>query len=198
MLCLGHLFGQVAYFDLGISAMTSKIVMSAEEINRSLIRIAHEVLERNHGAENLVFVGIMTRGLPLAKRLCRLIEEFEGTSPSVDPLDIGLYRDDLSSRNLWPTLRRTSLPRDVSGKGVVLVDDVLYTGRTVRAALDAIVDMGRPQYVQLAVLVDRGHRQLPVRADYVGKNIPTSLDEDVEVKLAEIDGEDLVSIVRTE
>lgn len=178
--------------------MKSKIVMSEPEINRALVRIAHEILERNRGAENLVFVGIITRGLSVAERISRLINEFEGIGPSVDPLDIGLYRDDLSSRDLLPALHRTSLPRDINGKGVVLVDDVLFTGRTVRAALDALVDIGRPQYVQLAVLVDRGHRQLPIRADYVGKNIPTSLDEEVEVKLAETDGEDLVSIVKME
>ncbi len=178
--------------------MKSKIVMSGEEVNRALVRISHEILERNHGAENLVFVGIITGGMPIAERLSRLIEEFEGIRPPVDALDISLYRDDLSSRSLLPTLRRTNLPRDINGKVVILVDDVLFTGRTVRAALDAIVDIGRPQYVQLAVLVDRGHRQLPIRADYVGKNIPTCLTEAVEVKLAEIDGEDLVAIVETE
>ncbi len=122
--------------------MKSKVVMSEAEINRALIRIAHEILERNRGAENLVFIGIITRGLSLAKRLSRLIGEFEGINPSVDALDIGLYRDDLSSRNLLPTLHRTSLPTDINDKGVVLVDDVLFTGRTVRAALDAIVDIG--------------------------------------------------------
>lgn len=178
--------------------MNGKIVMSRDEIDRALVRIAHEVLERNRGAEDLVVLGIMTRGLTLAKRLANLIEGLEGARPPFGALDIGLYRDDLSSKNLWPSLRRTDLPEDISEKRVLLVDDVLFTGRTVRAAMDAIIDLGRPQSIQLAVLVDRGHRQLPIRADYVGKNIPTSLSEEVEVKLAETDGEDLVAIVKME
>lgn len=178
--------------------MERKIVMSKDEIDRALVRIAHEVLERNKGPEGLVVLGIMTRGLPLARRLAALIEKLEGARPPFGALDIGLYRDDLSSKSLWPSLRRTDLPEDVSGKKVVLVDDVLFTGRTVRAAMDAIIDLGRPQSIQLAVLVDRGHRQLPIRADYVGKNIPTSWSEQVEVKLSETDGEDLVAIVKME
>jgi len=162
-------------------------VMEPEEIDRALRRVAHEILERNKGAEDVLLIGIHTRGVPLAERLSRAIDEYENLKVPVGTLDIGLYRDDLDRR---PTteLGTTSMPEDPTGRIVVLVDDVLYTGRTIRAALDALADLGRPQAVQLAVLVDRGHRQLPIRADYVGKNLPTSSGERVTVRLEETDG----------
>jgi pyrimidine operon attenuation protein/uracil phosphoribosyltransferase len=168
-------------------------IMGPEEIDRALRRVAHEILERNKGAENLILIGVHTRGAPLADRLSRAIEEFEGVSIPVGSLDIGLYRDDLETR---PTteLAVTSIPVDPAGRVVILVDDVLYTGRTIRAALDALADLGRPDAVQLAALVDRGHRQLPIRADYVGKNLPTSSTERVTVRLSEIDDEEGVWI----
>ncbi len=161
--------------------------MEAEEIDRALRRVAHEILERNKGAEGVILVGIHTRGVPLAERLRSAIDEYENVKVPVGTLDIGLYRDDLDSR---PTteLGATFMPEDPAGHIVVLVDDVLYTGRTIRAALDALADLGRPRAVQLAVLVDRGHRQLPIRADYVGKNLPTSSNERVTVRLEETDG----------
>jgi pyrimidine operon attenuation protein/uracil phosphoribosyltransferase len=166
-----------------------KKVMDSEEIDRALRRVAHEILERNMGAGEVVLVGIHTRGVPLADRLAGYIGEFENEKVPVGTLDIGLYRDDLDRR---PTteLGATSMPEDPTGRTVVLVDDVLYTGRTIRAALDALADLGRPQAVQLAVLVDRGHRQIPIRADYVGKNLPTSPGERVTVRLQETDGKD--------
>lgn len=162
-------------------------VMEPEEIDRALRRIAHEILERNKGAEDVILVGIHTRGVPLAERLRLIIDEYENVKVPVGTLDIGLYRDDLDRR---PTteLGATAMPEDPSGRTVVLVDDVLYTGRTIRAALDAMADLGRPQAIQLAVLVDRGHRQLPIRPDYVGKNLPTSSNERVMVRLQETDG----------
>ena len=164
-------------------------VMDSEEIARALRRIAHEILERNRGAADVLLVGIHTRGVPLARRLSQAIDEYENVQVPVGTLDIGLYRDDLDRR---PTteLGSTSMPEDPTGKTVVLVDDVLYTGRTIRAALDALADLGRPEAVQLAVLVDRGHRQLPIRADYVGKNLPTSAGERVTVRLQETDEKD--------
>lgn len=173
--------------------MAGKQLLSADDIRRALVRIAHEVLERNHGAGSLVFVGMQTRGVPLAHRLAGLVREFEGVDVPVGSLDISLYRDDLAQRPR-PSLQQTHLPVTVTGQAVVLVDDVLFTGRTVRAALDAIADLGRPRTIQLAVLVDRGHRELPIRADYVGKNVPTAQDEAVEVHLREVDGEDVVTI----
>jgi len=174
--------------------MAAKQLLTADDIRRAVVRIAHEVLERNHGAEHLVFLGMQTRGVPLAHRLASLVKEFEGVDVPVGALDISLYRDDLAQRPR-PPLQATHVPATVTGQTVVLVDDVLYTGRTVRAALDAITDLGRPKAIQLAVLVDRGHRELPVRADYVGKNVPTALDEEVVVHLREVDGDDAVTIV---
>lgn len=176
--------------------MSEKSIMSAQEVRRALARIAHEMLEHNQGCQDLVLVGVRTRGVPLAQRLGVLLQEFEGSSVPVGALDIGLYRDDLSSRELRPSLGHTNIPSDVNGKRVVLVDDVLFTGRSVRAALDALTDLGRPQSIQLAVLVDRGHRELPIRADYVGKNVPTALSEEVQVCLEEIDGRDEVVLVQ--
>jgi pyrimidine operon attenuation protein/uracil phosphoribosyltransferase len=164
-------------------------LLSSDDLHRALTRIAHEICERHRGTTNLVLVGIQTRGVPLAQVIADAIARIEDEKVGVGSLDIGLYRDDLSSR---PTTRlaRTLLPVDINGRDVVLVDDVLYTGRTVRAALDALSDLGRPETVELAVLVDRGHRQLPIRADYVGKNIPTSADQRVTVRVEAIDGED--------
>jgi pyrimidine operon attenuation protein/uracil phosphoribosyltransferase len=169
-----------------------KAVLTPEEIRRALTRIAHEILERTHGGEEIVLLGIPTRGVYLARRLATRIGEFEGTSAPVGSLDVTMHRDDLRLRPAR-ALQRTQVPPDgVDGKTVVLVDDVLFSGRTIRAALDALNDLGRPRAVQLAVLVDRGHRELPLRADYVGKNLPTAHREKVRVQLAEIDGEDSV------
>ena len=169
-------------------------IMSSAEFERALKRIAHEVIERNKGAGDVALVGIHTRGVPLAERLAGLIERFEGSRPPVGKLDITLYRDDLTEISLQPIVRRTEVDFDVHGAKIVLVDDVLYTGRTARAALDAIIDMGRPAAIQYAVMVDRGHRELPIRADYVGKNVPTSRSEIVHVRLREVDGEDGVEL----
>jgi pyrimidine operon attenuation protein / uracil phosphoribosyltransferase len=169
-----------------------KAVLGPEEIRRSLSRIAHEILERTRGGEGVVLLGIPTRGVPLAGRLATRIAEFEGVTIPHGSLDVTLHRDDLRLRPAR-ALQRTEVPPDgVDGKTVVLVDDVLFSGRTIRAALDALNDIGRPRAVQLAVLVDRGHRELPIRADYVGKNLPTAHREMVRVLLAEIDGEDSV------
>lgn len=170
-------------------------ILDANGIRRSLTRIAHEILEKNKGVENLILVGIRRRGVPLAERLSRLIQEIEGKTVRVGKLDITLYRDDLTALGDQPVVHGTEIPWDIVGKRIVLVDDVLYTGRTVRAAMDALVDLGRPQYIQLAVLIDRGHRELPIRADFVGKNVPTSRRELIHVKLVEIDGEDEVVIM---
>jgi pyrimidine operon attenuation protein/uracil phosphoribosyltransferase len=178
--------------------LTARVVLTADDIRRAVRRIAHEIVERNQGLENVALVGLRTRGVPLAERLAAAIEEFEGQRVPVGALDIGLYRDDISSMELRPRLQPTDISISIDGRRVVLVDDVLYTGRSIRAALDALTDFGRPSQIQLAVLVDRGHRQLPIRPDYVGKNIPTSLQEEVEVKLEEIDGEDEVRIVHLE
>lgn len=168
-------------------------VMSGEDVGRALRRIAHEVIEKNRGVEDLVVVGIRTRGGPLAERLAVLLTEIEGHEVPSGVIDIGMYRDDIDTRpriELGPT----ELPGDIDGATIVLVDDVLYTGRTIRAALDALADIGRASVVQLAVIVDRGHRELPIRADFVGKNLPTSKSEHVTVKVAEIDGDDGVWI----
>lgn len=168
-------------------------VMEEEDIRRAVRRIAHEIVERNRGASDLVLVGIRTRGVPLSARIAEAVASIEGVEVPVGRLDITLYRDDLHTLG-QPVVRETYLPPDLEGKNVVIVDDVLYTGRSVRAAMDAIIDFGRPATIQLAVLVDRGHRELPIRADYVGKNLPTSREEKVKVALGEVDGEDAVYI----
>jgi pyrimidine operon attenuation protein / uracil phosphoribosyltransferase len=170
------------------------VLMDSKGIRRALMRISHEIIEKNKGVDNIVLVGIRTRGVPIAERLAEEIEGIEGTKPPVGVLDITLYRDDLSTLSYQPIVRPTQLPVDITGKVIVLVDDVLYTGRTSRAALDAIIDMGRPRSIQLAVLIDRGHRELPIRADYVGKNVPTSSKEVVSVQLDSVDGNEKVVI----
>ncbi len=172
----------------------ARTVLGAEEVRRALTRIAHEILERNRGADEVVLVGLHTRGVPIADRLSTLIESFEGIRPPVGRLDIGLYRDDLIGRPK-PLVRPTEIPEPIEGRVVVLVDDVLFTGRSIRAAMDALMDFGRARSIQLAVLVDRGHRELPIRADYVGKNMPTSRHEAVAVRLSETDGGDEVALV---
>ena len=169
-------------------------VMDADEMRRALTRMHHEILERNHGAEGLLLAGIRTRGVPIAERLAEHIQGSEGVAVPVGHLDINLYRDDLSERPRM-RVRPTSMPVDVAGRTVVLADDVLYTGRTIRAAMEAIGDLGRPLRIQVAALVDRGHRELPIRADFVGKNIPTRQSELVRVRLAETDGLDDVCIL---
>lgn len=168
-------------------------VMDASDVSRALRRIAHEILERNRGADNVVLLGIHTRGAPLAQRIAAHMGDIEGTTVPVGTLDIALYRDDLAARPT-PVLLGTDVPVDITDRVVVLVDDVLYTGRTIRAALDAIADLGRPAGVQLAVLADRGHRQFPIRADYVGKNLPTASSERVSVAVSEIDSVDQVTV----
>jgi len=175
--------------------MSIKILMTPEDIRRTLARIAHETIERNKAIGQLVLVGMRTRGVPLAKRLAANIEDFTGLIPPVGALDITPYRDDLTSLNTQPLVKHTFIPVDIDGKSIVLVDDVLYTGRSTRAAMDALTDLGRPQSIQLAVLVDRGHRELPIRADYIGKNIPSSRDEEIQVRLVETDGADEVTII---
>ena len=172
-------------------------ILSENDIDRVIKRISHEILERNRGSESLVFIGLQKRGVPLAKRIAENIKNFEGTKIETGKLDITFYRDDIG-KNIKPTAQITDISFDIEGKNVILVDDVLYTGRTVRAALDAIIDFGRPRSIQLVVLIDRGHRELPIRADYVGKNLPTSHNESVEVKLKETDGEDSVTLVEGE
>lgn len=169
-------------------------IMDADGIRRALIRIAHEIIEKNKGVENLALVGIRRRGVPLAQRIAEQIKKIEGADIPIGILDITLYRDDLSTLAHQPVVHRTEMAFPLAGKKIVLVDDVLFTGRTVRAALDALVDMGRPEFIQLAVLVDRGHRELPIRADYVGKNVPTSKREMVNVMLQDVDQEDRVFI----
>ena len=170
------------------------VIMDSEGIRRALTRISHEIVERNKGVDNIVIVGIRTRGVPIAERIAANIEHIEGKKPPVGVLDITLYRDDLSSLSYQPIVHQTELPVDITGKTIVLVDDVLYTGRTIRAALDAIIDMGRPKAIQLAVLVDRGHRELPIQADHVGRQLQAPAEARVNVKLTEIDDHDAVTI----
>jgi len=173
-------------------------ILDSDAISRSLMRIAHEILEKNKGTKELCIVGIRNRGAYLAKRIAECIEQIEKVKIPVGILDITLYRDDLTLISQQPVVHKTEIDFDISDKNIVLVDDVLYTGRTIRAAMDALMDLGRPNLVQLAVLVDRGHRELPIRADYAGKNIPTSKNETVEVHLLEPDGQDEVLIVKKE
>ena len=177
--------------------MSGRQIMTAEEIRRATIRLSHEIVEKHSGTERLGLVGIQRRGVPLARRIADAIEEHEGVRLPVGALDITFYRDDLSMVAQQPIVKGTDLPFDLNDLTIVLVDDVLYTGRTIRAAMDALVDFGRPQAIRLAVLVDRGHRELPIRADHVGKNVPTSREEQVRVHLGELDGEDGVTIERT-
>ena len=175
--------------------MPEKVVLTSREIGRALARIAHEIVEKNKGAEGIVLVGMRTRGVPLARRISEIIEGFEGIPIPVGALDIGLYRDDISPSELKSADKSyTDIPASITDKQVVLVDDVLYTGRSIRAAMDALTDLGRPSSIQLAVLIDRGHREIPIRADYVGKNIPSSRDEEIQVQLEEVDGVDEVVI----
>lgn len=169
-------------------------IMDSDDIARAIRRIAHEIIERNRGARDIVVVGIRTRGAPLARRIAKVMSEIEQTQVPVGVLDITLYRDDLQLVATQPVVGKTELPSPIMDKIVILVDDVLYTGRTVRAAMDEIIDFGRPKAIQLAVLIDRGHRELPIRADYVGKNVPTSAKEIVSVNLVEVDGEDCVKV----
>jgi pyrimidine operon attenuation protein / uracil phosphoribosyltransferase len=170
-------------------------VCDKETVGRSLVRIAHEIVEKNRGVGNVAIVGIRTRGVYLANRLAAAIAHIENIQLSVGVLDITLYRDDLTTIAYQPVVHKTEIDFDISGKDVILVDDVLYSGRTIRAALDALIDLGRPRSIQLAVLIDRGHRELPIRPDYVGKNLPTAKNETVQVKLTEIDGTDEVVLV---
>ena len=172
-----------------------KLVMEASEVARALTRIAHEILERNKGTEDLALVGIRTGGVYLAHRLAKRIDDIEHTQIPIGELDITLYRDDLATRKDQPVLRKTSIPFNISDRRVVLIDDVLFTGRTIRAAMDGLIDLGRPAEIQLAVLVDRGHRQLPIKATFIGKNIPTSREEIVQVLLEEDGEEDRVVIL---
>jgi pyrimidine operon attenuation protein / uracil phosphoribosyltransferase len=167
-------------------------------MERTITRLSHEILERNKGAGNIVIVGIRTRGEFIAQRIARTIERVEQTKLNIGSLDITLYRDDLLGKLEQPQLKGTEILFDISGKDVILIDDVLYTGRTIRAALDELIDLGRPRTIQLAVLVDRGHRQLPIRADYVGKNIPTMAAESIRVHVKEVDGEDGVLLMHPE
>jgi len=175
--------------------MHIKVILTEEDIRRTLARIAHEVVEHNKSISSIVLVGIMTRGEPLAKRLASNIKTFEGLDPPVGSLDISLYRDDLDSLDMKPLVKSSRIPTNIDGKTVILVDDVLYTGRSVRAALDALIDFGRPARIQLAVLIDRGHRELPIRADYIGKNIPSARSEEIKVEVTEVDGIDQVTII---
>ncbi|MBI3636513.1 MAG: bifunctional pyr operon transcriptional regulator/uracil phosphoribosyltransferase PyrR [Candidatus Rokubacteria bacterium] len=172
-------------------------VLDAAALDRALVRIAHEILERNGGAKDVTFVGLRTRGVTLAHRLAAKIAQIDGATLPVGALDITLYRDDLDMRGA-PVVRATEIPFSIKSKTVVLVDDVLFTGRTIRAALDALIDLGRPKMIQLAILIDRGHRELPIRPDYIGKNLPTSRRESVAVRLQEHDGEDRVVIEEPE
>jgi pyrimidine operon attenuation protein/uracil phosphoribosyltransferase len=176
--------------------MTDRQIMTGYEIRRAIVRISHEIVEKQAGTEGLALVGIQRRGVPLAQRVAAAIEEHEGVRLPVGALDITFYRDDLSLVAQQPIVKGTDLPFDLNGATLVLVDDVLYTGRTIRAAMDALIDFGRPRAIRLAVLIDRGHRELPIRADHVGKNVPTSREEIVHVHVVETDGDDGVTIAR--
>ncbi|HEX9917474.1 MAG TPA: bifunctional pyr operon transcriptional regulator/uracil phosphoribosyltransferase PyrR [candidate division Zixibacteria bacterium] len=179
--------------------MTKKdraLVMDEKAIDRALVRIAHEIVEHNRGTENMAIIGIKARGAPLAQRIAEIINQIEETKLPVGLMDITLYRDDIQTKLEQPLVQKTEIDFDVVDKIIILVDDVLFTGRTIRAALDQIIDFGRPKSIQLAVLIDRGHRELPIRADYVGKNIPTAFDDLVEVKIKETDGEDSVGVIK--
>jgi pyrimidine operon attenuation protein/uracil phosphoribosyltransferase len=178
--------------------MSAELLLGPAEIARTVRRLAHEIVENNRGTDGLIFVGLLSRGYPLALRLAAAVREFEGVDVPVGRLDIGLYRDDVTLRATPPRLRPSDIPGSIDGATVVLVDDVLFTGRSIRAALDALIDFGRPARVRLAVMVDRGHRELPIRPDFVGKNIPTALVQAVRVRLAEVDGEDAVYILGPE
>jgi len=176
--------------------MEPTIVLNREDIRRTLGRMAHEIIETNKDLLKIIMIGMRTRGVPMANRLAANIKAFENAQIPVGVLDFSLYRDDLGSRDLQPVVKSTSIPSGIDGKIIILVDDVLFTGRSSRAAMDALIDLGRPSAIKLAVLVDRGHRELPIRADYVGKNIPSARDEEVQVKLTETDGLDEVSIYK--
>jgi pyrimidine operon attenuation protein / uracil phosphoribosyltransferase len=176
--------------------MTDRQIMTGDEIRRAVIRISHEIVEKQAGTDGLALVGIQRRGVPLARRIADAIEEHEGVRLPVGALDITFYRDDLSLVAQQPIVKGTDLPFDLNGTTVVLVDDVLYTGRTIRAAMDALIDFGRPRAIRLAVLIDRGHRELPIRADHVGKNVPTSREEIVKVQVEDVDGREEVTIGR--
>ena len=176
-------------------AKQERKILGADEIRRALVRISHEILERNSGVQRVVLIGIHTRGVPLTARLAAYIREFEGKDVAAGSLDIGLYRDDLAG-GARPVMRKTDIPVDIQDRKVIIVDDVLYTGRTIRAAMDALNDFGRPKEIQLAVLVDRGHRELPIRPDFVGKNVPTSSDEEIRVRISEVDGKDEMVLIR--
>ncbi len=173
-------------------------IMDSADFKRTLMRLAHEIIEKNDGIQNLMLLGIRRRGVPLAERLSNLIETIEGVKPPVGELDITLYRDDLSMVSPQPLVHKTVVPNPVNDSTIVVVDDVLYTGRTTRAALEAIFDLGRPVKVQLAVVIDRGHRELPIKPDFVGKNVPTSIKEVIEVRVTEVDSEDSVYIMEKE
>ncbi len=175
--------------------VTEKVIMTEDEVRRSLVRVAHEVVESNGGSDDLVFIGIHTRGVPLARRIAAEIKRFEMVDIPVGALDIGLHRDDLSLLEVQPTIRPSDIPENITDKRVILVDDVLFTGRSVRAAMDALVDFGRPQRVLLAVLIDRGHRELPIKANFVGRNVPSSKYERIQLRLKETDGKDEVVIM---
>ena len=183
--------------SLPLAPVTERQIMTADDVRRALIRISHEIVEKHGGVDGLALVGIQTRGVPLAERLTRAINDHEGVRPPVGSLDISFHRDDVALGSRAPHVKGTDLPFPLESSTLVIVDDVLYTGRTVRAALDALVEFGRPKAVRLAVLVDRGHRELPIRADHVGKNVPTSREERIRVRLVETDGgEDEVVIER--
>ncbi|MCR5615146.1 MAG: bifunctional pyr operon transcriptional regulator/uracil phosphoribosyltransferase PyrR [Saccharofermentans sp.] len=174
----------------------SHVLMDEAAINRALVRISHEIVEHNGGLENVAVIGIQKRGVPLATRIRNTLEEIEGVKVPMGILDITFYRDDLSTLSAHPVVHGTDIPFNVNDKKIILIDDVLFTGRTTRAAIENIFDMGRPENIQLAILIDRGHRQLPFRADYVGKNIPTSLSEHIDVEVKEVDGQDRVLLLK--